>query len=113
MYPVPEYDVMHPVQTDHRGNFLSYDVSHSNSNKKENNLFFRISTFRDVFPLNVSLNTEELFSPDFVTEVRNNGRSRLSTSPLHCHYVGHVVSPEGLGAKVAISNCDGLVRSYY
>ncbi|XP_031573976.1 A disintegrin and metalloproteinase with thrombospondin motifs 16-like [Actinia tenebrosa] len=105
---VPEYDVMHPVQTDHRGRFLSYDVSYSNSNKVKKNLFFRISAFSYVFPLNVSINTEELFSPDFVTEVRNNGKSQLSTSPLRCHYVGHVVSPEGLRAKVAISNCDGL-----
>lgn len=58
----------------------------------------------------MTLNTGQLLAADFVTEIRNNGESRFDRSIDHCHYLGHVVTAEGTGDKVAMSNCDGLVR---
>ncbi|KAK3736620.1 hypothetical protein QZH41_018297, partial [Actinostola sp. cb2023] len=106
---VPEYDVTHPIQLNHRGDFLSHDVTNSNSDDMaKRNLHFQFFAFDKLFHLSVTLNTDQLLAPDFVTEIRNNGSSRYDKSIDHCHYSGHVVTPEGLGAKVAISNCDGL-----
>ena len=114
---VPEYDVIHPVQVDYHGNFLSRDLANGNTRRKRDagsttkeGLFFKFSAFGRDYHLNVTLN-DKLLSPNFVVEVRGNGTSRFQYDIEHCHYIGQLVSVKGHASKVAISNCDGLVRS--
>lgn len=113
---VPDYHVTHPIQVDDDGNFLSRDLSNGNHRRRRSveigikePVFFHLSAFGQKFHLNVTLN-DELLSPNFVVEVRGNESSRFHFEIEHCHYTGHAVSFKGLGTKVALSNCDGLVR---
>ena len=108
---VPEYDVVHPVLLNDQGDFLSHDVTHDNKREAPKNLNFGVSAFGKRYHLNMKLNTDHLLAPGFVTEIRNNGESRYDRSVDHCHYLGHLVTDQGPGDKVALSNCDdGLVR---
>ena len=106
----------HPVQVDEDGNFLSRDLSNGNYRRRRNvesaikePVFFHLSAFGQNFHLNVTLNAE-LLSPNFVVEVRGNQTSSFHFDLNHCHYTGHAVPSKGQGIKVALSNCDGLVR---
>ena len=105
----------HPVEVDKDGKFLS-DLSNGNHRKRrdlesamEEPVFYYLSAFGQNFHLNVSMNGK-LLSPNFVVEVRGNRKSEFPSDVKHCHYTGHAHSTEGLEAKVALSNCDGLVR---
>lgn len=113
---VPDYHVTHPVRVDENGNFLSRVLSNSNhrrrrdlSNAIREPVFFYLSAFGQYLHLNVTLNSD-LLSPNFAVEVRGNQTSKFYNDVAQCHYTGHVLSEKGLGAKVALSNCDGLVR---
>lgn len=106
----------HPVEVDENGNFLSRDLSNSNhrrrrdlSNAISEPVFFYLSAFGQNLHLNVTLNGD-LLSPNFAVEVRGNQTSKFDNGVAQCHYTGHALSGKGLGAKVALSNCDGLVR---
>lgn len=105
----------HPVQVDEHAAFLTRDLSNGNHRRRRDvasaikePVFFHLSAFGQNFHLNVTLN-DELLSPNFVIEVRGNQSSRFHFDVEHCHYTGHAVSSKGLGTKVALSNCDGLV----
>jgi len=107
--------VTHPVQVDEHAAFLTRDLSNGNHRRRRDvasaikePVFFHLSAFGQNFHLNVTLN-DELLSPNFVIEVRGNQSSRFHFDVEHCHYTGHAVSSKGLGTKVALSNCDGLV----
>ena len=113
---VPDYHVTHPFQVDEDGNFFSHDLSNGNHRRRrevenviKEPVFFHLSAFGQKFHLNVTLN-DELLSPNFVVEVRGNQSSHFQFEIEHCHYTGNAVSSKGLGTKVAVSNCDGLVR---
>lgn len=115
MISVPDYHVTHPVQVDEHAAFLTRDLSSGNRRRRRDiasaikePVFFHLSAFGQNFHLNVTLN-DELLSPNFVIEVRGNQSSRFHFDVEHCHYTGHAVSSKGLGTKVALSNCDGLV----
>ena len=109
----------HPVQVDARGRFLSRDLANGNSRRKRDiggkgfkePVFFKLSAFGQDFHLNVTIN-DELFSPNFEIEIRSNGSSEFHYEIDHCHYIGQLLPAEGKGNKVAVSNCDGLVRSF-
>ena len=73
-------------------------------------MYFHLSAFGQNFHFNVTLN-DELLSPNFVVEIRGNQSSRFHLDFEHCHYTGQVVSSKGLGTRVAVSNCDGLVSN--
>lgn len=105
----------HPVQVDEHAAFLTRDLSNGNHRRRRDvtsaikePVFFHLSAFGQNFHLNVTLN-DELLSPNFVIEVRGNQSSRFHFDIDHCHYTGHAVSSKGLGTKVALSNCNGLV----
>lgn len=107
----------HPIQVDENGNVLSRDLSNGNHRRRRDvesaikePVFFHLSAFGEKMHLNVTLNNE-LLSPNFVVEVRGNQSSRFHFDIQHCHYIGHAVSSKGMGTKVALSNCDGLVRT--
>lgn len=105
----------HPVQVDEHAAFLTRDLSNGNHRRRRDvesaikePVFFHLSAFGQNFHLNVTLN-DELLSPNFVIEVRGNESSRFHFDIEHCYYIGNAVSSKGLGTKVALSNCDGLV----
>ena len=70
-----------------------------------------MSAFGQEYQLNVTLN-DVLFSPHFEMEVRGNGSSEFQHDIEHCHYLGQLLHTEGKRSKVAVSNCDGLVRKF-
>lgn len=74
-------------------------------------VFFKLSAFGQDFHLNVTIN-DELFSPNFEIEIRSNGSSEFHYEIDHCHYIGQLLPAKGNENKVAVSNCDGLVRSF-
>ena len=107
----------HPVQVDESANFLTHDLSNGNRRKRRDlagagkePVYFHLSAFGQKFHLNVTLN-DDLLSPNFVVEIRGNQSSRFQLDIEHCHYTGQVVSSKGLGTRVAVSNCDGLVSN--
>ena len=112
--------MLHPVQVDARGRFLSRDLANGNARRKRDlgsteglkePVFFKLSAFGQDFHLSVTIN-DELFSPNFKIEIRSNGSSEFHYEIDHCHYIGQLLPAEGNGNKVAVSNCDGLVRSF-
>ena len=115
---VPEYDVTHPTQVDVSGNFLSHDFTNGNTRRRRElnqpirePLFLKLSAFGQEFFLNVTLNGG-LFSPNFAIEIRSNGSSTMTFDEVkHCHYAGQLMSAKAEMTSVALSNCDGLVRS--
>ena len=108
----------HPVQVDAAGRFLSRDLANGNARRRRDvdsagfkePVFFKLSAFGQDFHLNVTIN-DELFSPNFEVEIRSNGSSEFHYEIDHCHYLGQLLPANGKRSKVAISNCDGLVRS--
>ena len=113
--------MLHPVQVDARGRFLSRDLANGNARRKRDigsnggfkePVFFKLSAFGQDFHLNVTIN-DELFSPNFEIEIRSNGSSEFHYEIDHCHYIGQLLPAEGNENKVAVSNCDGLVRSFF
>lgn len=71
-------------------------------------LFYQLSTSRNNFLLNLTLQGG-LLSRQFKVEYWKRGRLAWSHpySP-HCHYVGHL-QDQPHSSKVALSNCNGLV----
>ena len=74
-------------------------------------VYFKLSGFGQDFHLNVTLNYQ-LFSTKFEIEIRGNGSSEFHYEIDHCHYIGQRLNSKGAKNKVAISNCDGLVRTF-
>lgn len=72
-------------------------------------LFYQLSTSRNNFLLNLTLQGG-LLSRQFRVEYWKRGRLAWSHpySP-HCHYIGHL-QDQPHSSKVALSNCNGLVR---
>lgn len=97
---------------------MSRDLANGNARRKRDigsagikePVFFKLSAFGQDLHLNVTIN-DELFSPHFEVEIRGNGSSEFHYEIDHCHYLGQLLSVKGKGNKVAVSNCDGLVRS--
>lgn len=99
---------------------MSRDLANGNARRKRDigstggfkePVFFKLSAFGQDFHLNVTIN-DELFSPNFEIEIRSNGSSEFHYEIDHCHYIGQLLPAEGNENKVAVSNCDGLVRSF-
>lgn len=118
---VPEYDITHPVQVDASGRLLSRDLANGNGRRKreigsssKEPVYFKLSGFGQDFHVNVTLN-HDLFSANFEIEIRSNNSSEFHNEIDHCHYIGQLLPAEGKRSrnKVALSNCDGLVRKYF
>lgn len=75
-------------------------------------LFYQLSTPRNNFLLNLTLQGG-LLSRQFRVEYWKKGRLAWSHpySP-HCHYTGHLLD-QPQSSKVALSNCNGLVRTQW
>lgn len=95
---------------------MSRDLANGNARRKRDigslsrePVHFKLSAFGQDFHMEVTLN-HELFSPNFEIEIRGNASSEFHYEIDHCHYIGQLLSAEGKRNKVAVSNCDGLVR---
>lgn len=133
------YEVVVPSLVDHRGEFLSYDVTdkmHSNYNKHrmrrstqnqhhsnpindkyhgheyEKPIYYSLSAYGKDFHFNLTLNTA-LLSPSYVLEYWSGSGNvwRRKSIARPCHYVGHLSSSRD--SRVALSNCFGLVSKSF
>ena len=115
------HEVTVPSLVDHRGDFLSNDISHEHvvaRTKRSTTtydlshqwIFYKLSAYGREFHLNLTLNTE-LVSKDFLVEYRGRKNvDRKHKRIRECHYIGHINSQ--LDSRVALSNCYGLVSSF-
>ena len=128
-----------PSLVDHRGEFISYDVTnrvhekrrqrrsasdyqddyhepYSNklggSQQPEQSVYYSLSAYGMDFHFNLTLNTA-LLSPRYVLEYWSGSGNvwRRKGAARPCHYVGHLSSSRE--SRVALSNCFGLVSNLY
>ncbi|KAM7451153.1 disintegrin and metalloproteinaseith thrombospondin motifs protein [Porites harrisoni] len=110
---VPEYNVVHPIQVDENGAFISHELTfprirmRRSSNEPENeDVHYRVSAFGNDLHLHLERN-KRLLAPNFKVEViGKHGRVMKRHSMENCHYVGKL--KERSRTTVAISNCQGL-----
>ena len=116
---VPEYNVVHPIQVDEEGGFVSHELSYPririrrSSDKVDHReeVHYKVSAFGNDFHLHLQRN-RRLLAPDFKVEViGKNGRVMKRHTLENCHYVGKLKARST--STVAISNCQGLVRTAY
>lgn len=118
---VPEYNVVHPVQVDEVGAFVSHELSHPRirlrrSSDKEDEVdseevHYKLSAFGNNLHLHLKRN-RRLLTPSFKVEViGKNGRVMKRHAMENCHYVGRLKAKSR--STVAISNCNGLVSTSY
>ena len=115
---VPEYNVVHPIQVDENGAFISHELTfprirmRRSSNEPENeDVHYRVSAFGNDLHLHLERN-KRLLAPNFKVEViGKHGRVMKRHSMENCHYVGKL--KERSRTTVAISNCQGLVSSFH
>uniref|UniRef100_A0A8B9PIG7 ADAM metallopeptidase with thrombospondin type 1 motif 7 n=1 Tax=Apteryx owenii TaxID=8824 RepID=A0A8B9PIG7_APTOW len=109
-------DIVHPIQVDESGSFLSYDLSHRAIHKRSlssrNNFlaFYELHYKGQPLKFNLSLNNN-LLAPGFVSERRYGGIANAkirSHSYNSCHMIGEVQSRTLKGGLAALSTCDGL-----
>ena len=115
---VPEYEVVTPVQTDHKGDYLSHDLDtpHTRARREEHHLIqdlpahFEFTAFGERHQMTVKPNTG-LLAPGFFMQVYgDNGTVQTDFEVTLCHYVGNLTS-HSAPSHVAISNCKGLVST--
>ena len=79
-------------------------------------MFYRLTAYGRQFHFNLTRN-DLLTSPSLVVEYWSRDgavrRAAEVTSSRRCHYVGHVMSSDGVASSVAFSNCFGLVSRNY
>lgn len=109
-----QYEIAIPVRVGPDGETLDTATSQhhhrrrrSTEDKPPDSLFYQLSTSRNNFLLNLTLQGG-LLSRQFRVEYWKRGRLAWSHpySP-HCHYVGHL-QDQPHSSKVALSNCNGL-----
>lgn len=108
-----QYEIAFPVRVGADGEKLDRAASHhrrrrrSSEEKPPDALFYQLSTSRNNFLLNLTLQGG-LLSRQFRVEYWKRGRLAWSHpySP-HCHYAGHL-QDQPHSSKVALSNCNGL-----
>lgn len=132
---VRHFQVVIPQLVDHRGTFLSYDVSqtgvlrHMTGNRRRgrqkratddshvyldgadqlgrNSVFYKLSAYGQEYHFNLTLNTN-LLANSFVVEYwGSHGTVQKSRETWDCHYTGFSTGPRHSNA--ALSNCVGLV----
>ncbi|KAF3690702.1 A disintegrin and metalloproteinase with thrombospondin motifs 6 [Channa argus] len=111
-----QYEIAIPVRVQPNGETLDAETPQPNRRRRStedrlpDSLFYQLSTSRNNFLLNLTLQGG-LLSQQFRVEYWKRGRLAWSQpySP-HCHYVGHL-QDQPHSSKVALSNCNGLSRS--
>ncbi|TNM88280.1 hypothetical protein fugu_006501 [Takifugu bimaculatus] len=109
-----QYEIAIPVRIGPHGETLDAEKSQHHQRRRRSaedrlpdSLFYQLSTSRNNFLLNLTLQGG-LLSRQFRVEYWKRGRLAWSHpySP-HCHYVGHL-QDQPHSSKVALSNCNGL-----
>ncbi|XP_067370061.1 A disintegrin and metalloproteinase with thrombospondin motifs 10 isoform X2 [Channa argus] len=108
-----QYEIAIPVRVQPNGETLDAETPQPNRRRRStedrlpDSLFYQLSTSRNNFLLNLTLQGG-LLSQQFRVEYWKRGRLAWSQpySP-HCHYVGHL-QDQPHSSKVALSNCNGL-----
>uniref|UniRef100_A0A6I8P898 ADAM metallopeptidase with thrombospondin type 1 motif 7 n=1 Tax=Ornithorhynchus anatinus TaxID=9258 RepID=A0A6I8P898_ORNAN len=112
----PGFDIVHPVQVDAGGSFVSYDLSprvlHKRdlSSRTSSPSYYELHYRGQDLRFNLSVN-QGLLAPGFVRERRHGGlaRTRIQASPRGaCHLLGEVRTQQRRGGLAAISTCSGL-----
>ncbi|XP_038622928.1 A disintegrin and metalloproteinase with thrombospondin motifs 7 [Tachyglossus aculeatus] len=112
----PGFDIVHPIQVDAGGSFVSYDLSprvlHKRdlSSRTSSSSYYELHYRGQDLRFNLSVN-QGLLAPGFVRERRHGGlaQTRIQAS-LHgtCHLLGEVRTQQWRGGLAAISTCSGL-----
>lgn len=109
-----QYEIAIPVRVGPSGEMLDSKMTEHHQRRRRStedrlpdSLFYQLSTSRNNFLLNLTLQGS-LLSRQFQVEYWKRGRLAWSHpySP-HCHYVGHL-QDQPHSSKVALSNCNGL-----
>ncbi|KAM7011971.1 A disintegrin and metalloproteinase with thrombospondin motifs 10 isoform 1-T1 [Tautogolabrus adspersus] len=109
-----QYEIAIPVRVGPNGETLDAEAPQhhrrrrrSTEDRLPDSLFYQLSTSKNNFLLNLTLQGG-LLSRQFRVEYWKRGRLAWSHpySP-HCHYVGHL-QDQPTSSKVALSNCNGL-----
>ncbi|KAM9384737.1 A disintegrin and metalloproteinase with thrombospondin motifs 10 [Pholidichthys leucotaenia] len=109
-----QYEIAIPVRVGPNGEMLDSEITDDHQRRRRSteerlpdSLFYQLSTSRNNFLLNLTLQGG-LLSRQFRVEYWKKGRLAWSHpySP-HCHYVGHL-QDQPHSSKVALSNCNGL-----
>lgn len=113
---VPEYNVVHPIQVDEEGSFVSHELtfprirmrrSHDEDDNEE--VHYRVPAFGNDFHLHLIRN-RRLLAPHFKVEViGRHGQVMKRHTMENCHYVGRL--KDRSKTTVALSNCQGLVST--
>jgi len=111
---VPEYSVVHPIQVDEEGTFVSHELSYpririrrsSEAVDHSEEVHYKVLAFGNDLHLHLKRN-RRLLAPDFKVEVLGkHGRVLKRHTLENCHYVGRVKASSR--STVALSNCHGL-----
>lgn len=110
---VPEYHIVHPIQVDDEGAFVSHELTFPRIRMRraadtthEDEVHYKVSAFGNDFHLHLKRN-KRLLAPNFKVEVLGkNGNVMKRHAMENCHYVGNL--KDRSISKVAISNCQGL-----
>ncbi|GLD49791.1 A disintegrin and metalloproteinase with thrombospondin motifs 10-like isoform X1, partial [Lates japonicus] len=112
-----QYEIAIPVRVGPNGETLDADTPQHHRRRRRSaedrlpdSLFYQLSTSRNNFLLNLTLQGG-LLSRQFRVEYWKRGRLAWSHpySP-HCHYIGHL-QDQPHSSKVALSNCNGLMKA--
>lgn len=111
---VPEYNIVHPIQVDDEGTFVSHELSFPRIRMRravggahEDEVHYKVSAFGNDFHLRLKRN-KRLLAPNFKVEViGKDGRILKRHAMENCHFVGRLKDKSR--TKVAMSNCEGLV----
>ena len=114
MFTVPDYDIIHPVQVDEHGSYVTHELSYprirrsgSDTEERADDVHYKLKAFDRDLHLNLRRNAR-LLAPGFQVEVLGKTGQVLKRHAVdNCYYTGGVRN--GGRATVALSNCDGLV----
>ncbi|XP_029182362.2 A disintegrin and metalloproteinase with thrombospondin motifs 6-like [Acropora millepora] len=110
---VPEYNIVHPIQVDDEGTFVSHELSFPRIRMRravgsahEDEMQYKVSAFGNDFHLHLKRN-KRLLTPNFKVEVIGKDGKVLKRHAIeNCHFVGRLKDKSR--TKVAMSNCEGL-----
>jgi hypothetical protein len=111
--PVPEYDITHPYQSTHDGEFVSYDLrsKHRARRDAENSdkRHYSLKAFGKTLHL-VLRENKHLVKPGLEVETLADGKEKKTKLKPSTHYLGQV--RDHPDSSVAITHHGALVRYY-
>lgn len=115
-HDLPDYELTTPTQTDHKGDYLSHDLTtqHTRARREEQHLLqetpahFQFMAFGELHRMTVKPNSG-LLAPGFFMQIHGDNDTVYTDFEMtYCYFVGKLTSHSS-ESHVAISNCDGLM----